>query len=112
MFFRFFTLSALLALGCSSPMTRVSDYGGSEGWPPAVNSIKPEAGHSGTQITLKGDYLDDAKQVLIGDKPAPFTVVGPDIKATVPTDLGPGPVNVVVRVPRGKTAPMTFKVLP
>jgi hypothetical protein len=112
MFFRLFALSALLALGCSSPMTRVADYGGTEGWPPSVSSIKPEAGHSGAQITLKGDYLDDAKQVFIGGKPATFTVVGPDIKATVPGDLGPGPVSVVVIVPRGKTAPMTFKVEP
>ncbi|MDR3682212.1 MAG: IPT/TIG domain-containing protein [Geothrix sp.] len=109
---RLLVLSALVALGCSSPMTRVSDYGATEGWPPAVNSIKPEAGHPGAQITLKGDYLGDAKQVLIGGEPATFSVVGSSLEATVPKDLGPGSVNVVVVVPRGKTAPMTFHVVP
>ncbi len=112
MLFRFFSLSVLLALGCSSPMTRVSDYGGTEGWPPSVSSVKPEAGPVGTVVTLKGDYLDDAKQVLIGGKPATFAVVGTDIKATVPPDLGPGSSKVVVIVPRGKTAPVTFNVVP
>jgi hypothetical protein len=112
MVFRFFTLSTLLALGCASPMTRVSDYGGMEGWPPSVSSVNPQTGPAGTMVTLKGAYLDDAKQVLIGGKPAAFTLVGTDIQATVPLDLRPGTCKVVVVVPRGKTAPMTFNVVP
>jgi hypothetical protein len=62
-------------------------------------------------VALKGDYLDDAKQVIIGGEPASFTMAGSVIMATVPSDLGPGPAKVVVIVPRGKTAPMTFNVV-
>ena len=112
MSYRLVSISILLALGCFSPMTRVSDYGGTESWPPSVSTLTPEAGPVGTVVTLKGDYLDDAKQVLIGGKPATFAVVGTDLKVTVPPDLGPGPSKVIVVVPRGTTAPMTFKVMP
>ena len=109
---RWISLSALLVLGCSGPMAHVSDYGGAEGWPPTVSAVQPSAGQAGAVVALRGAYLDDATQVLIGGRPASFTVAGRGLQATVPADLGPGQVKVVVLVPRGMTAPATFRVLP
>jgi hypothetical protein len=110
--YRIISLTALLALGCASPTTRFADYGGSEGWPPAVNAVSPVAGQAGTVVTLKGAYLDDAKEVLIAGEPAAFTVAGAELQVTVPANLGPGASQVVVVVPRGTTAPVTFNVEP
>jgi|GEM_PF-1836768 hypothetical protein len=99
------------AAGSTKPMTPTDDFSGREGWPPSVSSINPKAGPGGVVVTLKGGYLEDTEQVLIGGKSATFTKVGSSIKATVPFDLGPGPVKVVVVVPGGVTAPMMFNVV-
>jgi hypothetical protein len=111
MMFRLLCLSALLAVGCASPKAATRDYGGSEGWPPAVSSIVPTAGQAGSVVTLNGDYLGDAKQVLIGGESATFKTNSKSLTVTVPADLLPGPAKVVVVVPRGTTTPVTFSVV-
>ena len=108
---RLLALAALLVVGCAKPTTP-DNFAGREGWPPNVESLRPEAGRAGSEVTLKGAYLTDARKVLIGGKQASFTMAGAEIKATGPADLAPGPVAVVVVVPKGTTAPMTFQVLP
>ena len=113
MLIRLISLSALLALGCGSPMTHSANNAVPEGWPPSVDAVLPPAAPAGSVVTLEGTYLNDASQVLIGGEPANFTHSGPFIKATVPQDLGPGPAKVVVMVsPTGMTAPETFRVKP
>ena len=109
---RWISLSAFLVLGCSGPMAHIADFGGAEGWPPMVSAVQPGVAQPGEVVAVRGAYLEDATQVLIGGRTAAFTVAGRGLQATVPADVGPGPVQVVVMVPRGVTAPATLRVVP
>ena len=109
---RWISLSATLVLGCSGPMAHVSDFGGSERWPPTVSTVQPDTAQPGQVVAVRGAYLEDATQVMIGGRTAAFSVAGRGLQATVPAGVGPGPVQVVVVVPRGMTAPATLRVGP
>lgn len=101
---------ALLLVGCAAPVSH-SDETGRQGWPPNVAQVSPQAGPAGTVITLKGDYLDDARKVLVNGQPVAFTAAGAELQVTVPADAAPGTADVVVVVPGGTTSPVTFKVV-
>jgi hypothetical protein len=75
---------------------------------PAVSGVSPGLGPTagGTQVTISGQYLDGATQVLFGSTPAQsFTVDSPSqIRATAPGGTDGSTVDVTVIGPGGTSA--------
>src|SRR5262249_3184366 len=73
---------------------------------PAVAAVSPPAGPSGTSVTITGTNLSGATAVNFGSgNPAKFSVTSPTaITATAPATSSPGPVDVTVTTPGGRSA--------
>ena len=77
---------------------------GCEGEPPSISGVEPSAGPPGTEVTVRGDHLTDSTTVRFGGTPleAPTVVDAHTLTGTVPADLGPGPVDLVVSDASGR----------
>jgi Carbohydrate esterase, sialic acid-specific acetylesterase/IPT/TIG domain len=78
---------------------------------PQVTGVSPNAGASGTAVTITGSRLGETTEVKFGGSPAGFVVDGPNqVTATVPDAGMSGPVQVTT--PYATVGGPDFDVLP
>lgn len=63
--------------------------------PPAITGFSPMTGEPGTSVQIEGANLAGVTEVKFGQVPAPFSLFGGLLLATVPTNAVTGPITVV-----------------
>jgi hypothetical protein len=78
---------------------------------PVVGGLSPDSGTAGTSVTITGTHFGGTAQVLFGDQPADFAVMGFDRIVALAPPHAPGevPVTVVAGATSRPSAASTFR---
>jgi hypothetical protein len=80
---------------------------------PEITTLQPDKGSIGTEISIKGKYLESAIHVSFGTKQVTTFALKSEteLKLVVPSELGIGAFDVTVTTPGGTSQPETFTIV-